>query len=87
MSRFEYYSYAQQQNEMYSQMIIWNKEMSWLKTIIRERTQDGFNKKLGHGNAVELDQSKWMYHSTHFRNNHKIRIQEEIWLFGAIERV
>ena len=54
---------------------------------IRERKHDGFNKKLGHGNAVELDQSKWMYHSTNFRNNHKIGIQEEILLFEAIERV
>ena len=62
-------------------------EKVWLAGILAERIADGFNLKLGHGNAIELDQLKWMFHSTHFRNNHKIRIQDEIWLFGAIERV
>lgn len=88
-TEFEYknqHNTFKRSNALFSNNEIANQYDSWKKNIKKLREDQGFNKYLGLTNAVEMDQSKWCYNSTHKMGTHSVRLREYLWLFGCIER-
>ena len=78
--------YSQGQKKQISEEDLLKQNLQWKEYILDIRRKDGFYEHYGHEYAVELDQKMIQLNTTYTYRNKKIRMKENLWIFGCIER-